>query len=80
MSPLSGRTAIRERRDVSKAVTVEVTFLSPRGSPGGAPSGDGPHAEGVVRAPDGVLRSFSGWLELLSILEGVVVDAGGSGG
>ncbi|HVF76447.1 MAG TPA: hypothetical protein VM938_15530 [Acidimicrobiales bacterium] len=56
---------------MSSAVTIELTFIPPAGAP---VPGAAPHAEGVLRTSDGELRPFSGWLELLSMLEGIAFE------
>jgi hypothetical protein len=47
-------------------LTVEVTFVGL-----GAVREVDPSAEGVVRMPDGSLRPFCGWIDLLAALERV---------
>jgi hypothetical protein len=51
-------------RGVVRSLTVEVTFV---GS-GSARTAE-PAAEGVVRLPDGTLKPFCGWIDLLAVLE-----------
>jgi hypothetical protein len=43
---------------MGSAVTVEVTFVATAAA-----------AEGVIRMPDDTLHPFSGWIDLLALLE-----------
>jgi len=54
---------------MGSAVTAEVMFVGPRRTRPGAETAC---AEGVVRLPDGAMRAFSGWIDLLAALEAVV--------
>ena len=51
---------------VVRSLTVEVTFVGINSAPTAEPN-----AEGLVRMPDGTLRPFSGWIDLLAALERV---------
>ena len=56
--------------DVGRSVTVEITFVGPAV---GLTAAEAVLAEGVVRLPDDTLRAFSGWMELLAVLEQAAV-------
>ncbi len=56
---------------VSRSVTIEITFVGPPAA--GLADSEAVLAEGVVRLPDDTLRAFSGWMELLAVLEQAAV-------
>ena len=57
--------------DMGRSVTVEITFVGPPAV--GLTAAEAVLAEGVVRLPDDTLRAFSGWMELLAVLEQAAV-------
>jgi hypothetical protein len=59
---------MRFDRRVVRSLSVEITFV-------GICSSRGSHAEGLIRLPDGTLRAFSGWLDLLGALEHATAEA-----